>query len=167
MTWPRCNMQRHHFMETFPNLCLMVYWYCVVVLISRTNHTYTWYIYCKWYKIHHGNVLSVNLFKNYRVQLRSRYNKNMMKNIATLTHQNIYDYHHWSFKQRRTWWRDQTELSLRKWPFVRGTTGNRWIPSTKASGAELWCFLWSTTEQTVEQTIETPVIWDATPFIRT
>ena len=29
------------------------------------------------------------------------------------------------------------------WPFVRGITGHRWIPLTKASGAELWCFLWS------------------------
>ena len=26
---------------------------------------------------------------------------------------------------------------------VRGTTGHRWIPFTKASDAELWCFLWS------------------------
>ena len=28
----------------------------------------------------------------------------------------------------------------RYWPFVRGTTGHRWIRLTKASGAELWCF---------------------------
>ena len=33
------------------------------------------------------------------------------------------------------------------WPFVRGIfTGHRWIPRTKASGAELWCFLWSLPE---------------------
>ena len=37
-------------------------------------------------------------------------------------------------------------------------TGHRWIPLTKASDAELWCFLWSAPEQTVEQTMETPVI---------
>ena len=37
-------------------------------------------------------------------------------------------------------------------------TGHRWIPLTKASDAELWCFLWSAPEQTVEQTIQTPVI---------
>ena len=30
-------------------------------------------------------------------------------------------------------------------------TGERWIPRTKASDAELWCFLWSEPEQTVEQ----------------
>ena len=29
----------------------------------------------------------------------------------------------------------------RYWPFVRGFTGPRWIPRTKASDAELWCFL--------------------------
>ena len=34
-------------------------------------------------------------------------------------------------------------------------TGDRWIPLTKASDAELWCFLWSAPEQRVEQTNET------------
>ena len=29
----------------------------------------------------------------------------------------------------------------RYWPFVRGITGLLWIPHTKASDAELWCFL--------------------------
>ena len=29
-------------------------------------------------------------------------------------------------------------------------TGHRWIPLTKASDVELWCFLWSALEQTVE-----------------
>ena len=29
-------------------------------------------------------------------------------------------------------------------------TGHRWIPRTKASDAELWCFLWSAPESTVE-----------------
>ena len=29
-------------------------------------------------------------------------------------------------------------------------TGDRWIPLTKSSDAELWCFIWSTPEQTVE-----------------
>ena len=31
----------------------------------------------------------------------------------------------------------------RYWPFVRGIHRSRWIPLTKASDAELWCFLWS------------------------
>ena len=36
--------------------------------------------------------------------------------------------------------------------------GHRWIPLTKASDAERWCFLWSEPEQTVEQTIESKAI---------
>ena len=31
----------------------------------------------------------------------------------------------------------------RNWPFVREIHRSRWIPHTKASDAELWCFLWS------------------------
>ena len=38
---------------------------------------------------------------------------------------------------------------------------HRWVPLTKASDRELWCFLRSTPEQTVAITIETPVIWDS------
>ena len=34
----------------------------------------------------------------------------------------------------------------RNWPFVRGIHRSRWIPHTKASDAELWCFLWSSSE---------------------
>ena len=30
----------------------------------------------------------------------------------------------------------------RYWPFVREFTGHRWIPLTKASNAELWCFFY-------------------------
>ena len=35
-------------------------------------------------------------------------------------------------------------------PLCGEFTGHRWIPLTKASDAELWCFLWSAPEQTVE-----------------
>ena len=45
-------------------------------------------------------------------------------------------------------------------PLWGESTGDRWIPLTKASEAELRCFLLSVPEQTVEQTIEMPVIWD-------
>ena len=46
-------------------------------------------------------------------------------------------------------------------PLCGEFTSYRWIPITKASDAELWCFLWSTPEQTVESAIERPVVWDA------
>ena len=34
-------------------------------------------------------------------------------------------------------------IFLIHWPFVRETTGHRWIPLTKTSDVELWCFLWT------------------------
>ena len=52
-------------------------------------------------------------------------------------------------------------------PLCGEFTGHRWIPCTKASDAELWCFLWSGPEPTVEQTMETLVIRDATALIVT
>ena len=39
------------------------------------------------------------------------------------------------------------------WPFVWRSPRHRWIPRTRASGAELWYFLWSAREQKVEETI--------------
>ena len=52
-------------------------------------------------------------------------------------------------------------------PLCGEFTGHRWIPFTKASDAELWCFLWSAPEKTVEQTIVGLVIWDAIELIMT
>ena len=52
-------------------------------------------------------------------------------------------------------------------PLWGESTGHRWIPLTKASDAELWCFLWSAPEQKAKQTIETPVIWDAIALVMT
>ena len=53
------------------------------------------------------------------------------------------------------------------WPLCGEFTDHRWIPLTKASDAELWCFPWTAPEQTVEQTMETPVIWDVIALITT
>ena len=61
----------------------------------------------------------------------------------------------------------ETLSALLHGPLCREFTGHRWIPRTKASGAELWCFLWSVPEQGVEQTIETLVILDAIVRIMT
>ena len=52
-------------------------------------------------------------------------------------------------------------------PLWGESTGHRWIPLTKASTAEIWCFLLSTPKQTAEQTIEAPVIWDDIALIIT
>ena len=52
-------------------------------------------------------------------------------------------------------------------PLCEEFNGHRWIPLTKASDAELWCFLWFVPEQTIELTIEKPVIDDAIALIMT
>ena len=45
------------------------------------------------------------------------------------------------------WWRHQMEEKIRvTGPLWGESTGHRWIPRTKASDAELWCFLWSASE---------------------
>ena len=44
-------------------------------------------------------------------------------------------------------------------------TGHWWIPHTKASDTELWCFLCSAPEWTIEFTIVRLVIWDASHSI--
>ena len=45
-----------------------------------------------------------------------------------------------------TWWRHQMEHFPRYWPFVRGIHRSPVNSRTKASHAELWCFLWSASE---------------------
>ena len=45
--------------------------------------------------------------------------------------------------------------------------GDRWILLAKAIDGELWCFLWSASEQTFEHTIEALVILDAIALIVT
>ena len=62
----------------------------------------------------------------------------------------------WQFK---TFYHDgviKWKLFPRWCAFVGEYTGHWWIPLTKASDMELWCFLWSAPEQTVEQTLKTP-----------
>ena len=57
----------------------------------------------------------------------------------------------WLRVQDCSWWRHQIEKKKSALlAFVRGFTGHWWIPLTKASDAELWCFIWSAPEQTIE-----------------
>ena len=74
----------------------------------------------------------------------------------------------WILANRLSLWRHKMEIFSALLVLCAGNlpvTGE--FPHTKASDAELWCFLWSTPEQTVEQTLETPVIWDAIALILT
>ena len=50
-------------------------------------------------------------------------------------------------------------------PLWGESTCHRWIPLTKVSEPQLWCFLSSVPEQTVEQTIEMLVIWEVIGLI--
>ena len=73
------------------------------------------------------------------------------------------------FEKDITWWRHRMETFVFRvtGPLCGEFTGHRWIPLTKASDAELWCFLWSPPEPTVKQTIDTPVIWGNIALIMT
>ena len=68
----------------------------------------------------------------------------------------------WAISGMLPWWRHQMETFS---ALLALCEGNRWIPLTKPSNAELWCVLWSAPEQTDEQTIETLVIWDTIVLI--
>ena len=59
-------------------------------------------------------------------------------------------FRHW-WHQWVLWWRHEMEKKFRvTGPLCEEFTGHPWIPRTKASDAEFWCFLWSTPEKTVE-----------------
>ena len=66
-----------------------------------------------------------------------------------------------------SWWRHQMETFPRYGPYVWGIHRSRWNPLTKASNAELWCFLWFVCEHMVEQTFETLLIRNANALIMT
>ena len=69
----------------------------------------------------------------------------------------------WSWKYDCNWsgWRHQME-TFSAFSRVRGLlcgefTGHRWNPLTKASDAELWCFLWSPPELSRRRLFGTPL----------
>ena len=53
----------------------------------------------------------------------------------------------WCIAKFSSWWRHQMGTFFRITGHLCGEfTGHWWIPHTKASDAELWCFLWSAPE---------------------
>ena len=50
-------------------------------------------------------------------------------------------------KRNASWWRHQMETFSTLLAMCGEFTGPRWIPCTKASDTELWCFLWSAPEK--------------------
>ena len=74
-------------------------------------------------------------------------------NISTITTKNKSLFLPMSYNIHNLVWHDdfiKWKHFPRCWPFVRGIHRSRWIPLTKASDGELWCFLWSAPEQTVQ-----------------
>ena len=66
-----------------------------------------------------------------------------------------------------SWWRHQMETFSALRALFEGIHRSPVDCLTKASDAELLCFLWSVLEQTDEQTVDMPVIWDASTLIIT
>ena len=62
------------------------------------------------------------------------------------------------------WWRHQMETFSALLALVRG---HLWIPRTKASDAELWCFRWSASEKNGWVNIRDARDWDAIALIMT
>ena len=76
----------------------------------------------------------------------------------------------WKYMECRpvSWWRHQMgTFSAFLVLYLGESIDHRWFLLTKASGAELWCFLWYTHEHMVEQTIDMPMIRDAITFVMT
>ena len=63
--------------------------------------------------------------------------------LARISHTSSRYATYFQLRNYTAWWRHQMETFRRYWPFVQRIIGHRWIPRTKASDAELWCFLWS------------------------
>ena len=147
----------------------------VLSKFSPLNHSHSSFINYKWYSI--GNQCfehSEKLGKYWRGQIWFTVGVNSKISAQTLS----CPLRSWSW----TW--ASLRLQSQNWPLLWHTmtssngnifhitgplwgefTGHRWIPLTKASDAELWCFLWSVPEQTIEQTIETLVTWDGITLI--
>ena len=74
------------------------------------------------------------------------------------------------FKSVYSLWRNQMETFSTLLALYEGkppVDSPPWIPLTKASDAQLWCFLWCAPKQTAEETMETPVISDTMALIVT
>ena len=98
--------------------------------------------------IHHGIIRvhsSVILVHNTKRSVIRLYCPGMIVlTRETLPHEN---YGAWYHDTLISWWRHQMKTFSRVTGHLCGEfTGPRWIPRTKASDAELWCFLWSAPE---------------------
>ena len=81
--------------------------------------------------IHWPNSYSTQFDRNIACEFRTRPKLGRLHISFSMLHDDVIKWKHFP----------------RYWPFVRGIHRSRWIPHTKASDAELWCFLWSAPEK--------------------
>ena len=113
---------------------LSVPW-CITLQNSHTQQSYFWHnIFLHCYTFNqpktHGGIIRIRHWSALwllRPLVSTLWTQNML--FQTCFHDDVIKWKHFPLY----------------WPFVWGI-----IPHTKASEAELWCFLWSASEQTVE-----------------
>ena len=101
-------------------------------ICCKTVHKHAYKISCHYCKdVYHTKCMS--LTEEFRIHARKP---------AKLVMSSVY----WRYVSF-LWWRHQMETFFRvTGPLCGEFPGHRWIPHTKASDAELWCFLWSAPE---------------------
>ena len=92
------------------------------------------------------NAITWTIYDNWSRGWKLQWNMNQCTTV--FCHENAFEnvVHFCGYFVPVSWWRHQMETFPRYWLFVRGIPGHHWIPCTKASDAELWCFLWSAPE---------------------
>ena len=95
-------------------------------------------------------------FMSYMMKTRKKTSLHQIENFLKAAEDGMDHVDRW-----RSWWHHQMRTFSTLLALCEEFTGDRWITPTKASNAELWCFLWYTPKQTGEQTLETPMILDA------
>ena len=75
-------------------------------------------------------VVNPGVYKRWHFYNKRRFMANLSTSCLRMYHDDVIKWKHFP----------------RYWPFVRGIHRSRWIPRTKVSDAELWCFLWSAPE---------------------
>ena len=87
------------------------------------------------------------LFEEMHLKMSSWQWRQFCVGLNVLTTKGIMHVHTLEIHMDNTWWRHQMETFSALLAICAGNSrGNRWIPRTKASYAELWCFLWSASE---------------------
>ena len=90
--------------------------------------------------------------QSWKISFQSASNKGFIFHDYRVWQISVYLYGNMFIRQEYqlifTWWRHQMEtFSMLLAICARNSPGPWWIPHTKASDAELWCFLWSASEE--------------------